>query len=494
MRARRGIRRDGRLATALGALALGAALLCVAPVPASAQSPDAGGTTFVTPFPANDTYRIQVFGESLAEGLLNGLVDALSGEPRVEVLRKHRRLGGLFRPEYDDDSVLIDGEFGRDNVQIAVVMLNPADRYPWRQSYPRQLRPGSETWKEEFDRRRDEWKVGHAPRLDELMRTMKRRGVAAYFVGLPILRRQEATDDAQAVNELVRERAYVNGMKFIDVLSVFADEDGVYSAQGPDLTGRIRQLRENDGVHFTAAGYRKLAHFIERDIKRDIAQARTERSIPLAGTEAEQKRIRPAKLSPQDAPGRTSGQAALPPGAKSDRLAAQLRSGPQGASADGSGDLRAENARITIKSLNAQGREDAVTIDILRPSIPANVIQLVTRRESADKASLVGDPVMSEIGGGAMLLSSITPTGDGLGGETRRTAPTNTPFFRALVKGERLEAKPGRADDFPWPRPEVPPQQQIEPTAAPVRAVTQPQPAKGPARNLPIIRKPPSRE
>ena len=42
---------------------------------------------------------------------------------------------------------------------------------------------------------------------------------------------------------------------------------------------------------FTYAGYRKLALFVEQEIKRDLMQAKNERAIPLAGNEVEQKRV-----------------------------------------------------------------------------------------------------------------------------------------------------------------------------------------------------------
>ena len=465
------MRRTRTIIAVLAALALSGP----ATAPVFAQAPDGG---FVSPFPEGDTYKILVFGESLAEGLLGGLTEALAGEARVLVQKKHRKLANIFRTDGEDEALAIDTELGREISHIAVVMLNPADRFPWRQPYARNLRAGSEAWKDEFDRRRDEWKATFGPKLDRLMRAFKKRGVAAYFVGLPILRRQEATDDAQAINELVRERTFVNGMKFIDIISVFADEDGVYSAQGPDLAGKIRQMRDGDGVHFTSAGYRKLAHFIERDVKRDIAQARTERTIPLLGAEVEQKRIRPVRLAAPDPAGRPGTTVPAP---KSDRQTAPVRpaAGVPPAPTEPGGEIKAENARITLRSVNAQGREENQIIDILRPSIPANVVQLITRRESVDKASQVGDSVVTEGTGGLMLLSSVTPAAEGAANDARRSAPTNSPYFRALVKGERLDPKPGRADDFPWPRPEAVPQPRIEPTrSAPVAPKTTSAPAK----------------
>jgi hypothetical protein len=49
-------------------------------------------------------------------------------------------------------------------------------------------------------------------------------------------------------------------------------------------------------------------------------------------------------------------------------------------------------------------------------------------------------------------------------------SPTQSPYFRVLEKGERMPSKPGRADDFAWPRPE---------TTAEVRGEPAPMPAPG---------------
>jgi hypothetical protein len=41
---------------------------------------------------------------------------------------------------------------------------------------------------------------------------------------------------------------------------------GRFLQQGPDFEGQSRRLRSNDGVYFTKAGARKLAHYAEREI------------------------------------------------------------------------------------------------------------------------------------------------------------------------------------------------------------------------------------
>lgn len=458
------------------ALCVALAVPLAAPVGAQTAADPSGLGAFVTPFPDNDTYRIQVYGDSFAEGLVGGLVEALGEEARIQVQRKHRRLANLFRSDAADESLPIDTELSRAAPHIAVIMSDPAERVPWRQPLGRRFQPGSEAWKDEIDRRREAWKAEHTPRLDRLMRAFRKHKVAVYWVSLPILRRQDATDDAQFVNELVRERAYVNGVKFIDVLAAFADDNNSYSAHGPDLTGKPRLLRESDGIHFTAAGYRKLAHFVERDLRRDIVRARSERNIPLAGSETEQRRVRPAAKAQTPGGARTAGPGDTPAGRR-DRPGTSAR--PAGTPEPaGGGDIRADNVRVTLTLPGQQGRDEQVTLDILRPSIPANVVQLVTRRQSRDKASQVGDSVPTQLADGSILLSSVTAVAEILG-DQRRVGPANSPYYRALVKGEKLPPAPGRADDLPWPRAEVP----AVPAAAPEQ----------PARPAPTLRPPQTR-
>lgn len=425
--------------------------------PAIGATTDTGlGGSFITPFPDNDSYRLQVYGESVAEGLLYGIVELLGKEPRLQILRKHRQISNLLRGGEGEDLKAVEAELGgADTAHIAVVTPNMVYKFPWRENFDRRFPPNSEARREEIERRKGEWRTQHGARIDRLMRGLRKKSVAVYWIGLPVMRNTYATEDAQVINDLIRERALQNGGKFIDIFSSFADEEGQFSVQGPDVDGKVRPLREQD--YFTGAGYRKLAHFLERELKRDMTLAREERVIPLAGSEIEQKRVRPATTVP--AAGLTSAKAvpgSLPkdarPGATPDKGSNLLRGQP----ADGSGDVRADNSRITLKSVSLQGKEDQITIDIIRPSIPATVFLAVTRRESVDKASQMGDPVVLEVRGGQTLVSSVTPSAES-SGDRRKSGAANSPVMLVLEKGERLTPKPGRSDDMPWPRNEMPP-------------------------------------
>jgi hypothetical protein len=396
---------------------------------------DAQGNSYITPFPEHELYRLQVVGDSLAEGLLGGLIEAFSGDPRIQLHRKHRLLTGLVRNEAEEEIKAFAEALAREPIHIAVVMLGLYDRIPFRLQEARRVVVGSKEWKAEY-----------GGRVDRVMKLLKDRGAAVYWVGVPVLRRFEWNDDVQMINEIIRERAYINGLKYIDAYEAFVDESGSYSPYGPDLTGKMRLLREGDGAHFTPAGNRKLAHFVEREIKRDLTQAKNARNVPLAGSEAEQRRISPAK-SPAAA---TQKGAIGPPSAPEGKDAA-MRTRPLVALADGPVDQKADNSKVTLKTIDRSGREEEVAVEILRPAIPASVIALLTRQQSIDRASQFGDTLSAELPGGPLLLNSISPGTDGKG-QRRRQAPTQTAYFKVLVKGERLPPKPGRADDFRWPR------------------------------------------
>ncbi|MFZ1105972.1 MAG: GDSL-type esterase/lipase family protein [Hyphomicrobiaceae bacterium] len=394
------------------------------------------GFSYITPFPADDTYRMQVYGDAFGEGLLAGLNDAFSGEARVQLQRRRRPLAGIMRQDLDDE--LKTEAASKDTVHIAVVMLGYNDRWSFRISPKEVAQPGSPAWRAEYGRR-----------VDRLAKALKKKGAAVYWVGLPVMRRPEVNEPAQAANDVIREKAYLNGIKYIDITAHFADEAGNYTPYGPDVAGQQRIVRDKDGVLFTWAGYRKLAYFVEREIKRDLALARAERSIPLAGSEAEQKRI--AALRPRqpdaDAGGKGSPGAGKEGAGKDGARAptAKAQAGP----GSGTGDTRADNSRISLKTVGAGGREETVTLELPRPSIPAAVLQLITRRDTGERASPMGDTLADDVGG-LVLLSSVTAGGSGL----RRKAAPGQPYYQVWFKGERLTPKAGRSDDFTWPKAE----------------------------------------
>ena len=156
---------------------------------------------------------------------------------------------------------------------------------------------------------------------------------------------------------------------------------------------KVSRLRDTDGVHFTDTGYRMLGHFVERELRRDIAQARQERAVPLAGDTAEQAQVNPdrAKLKEQSA---NKDGAKGKPAAK-DGVAAPA------VTASGAHEQKAESGKVDVKILGPDGTEQVVTVDIVRPAIPASIVELVTRKQSADQAAQMGDVLVDQIPAGS---------------------------------------------------------------------------------------------
>lgn len=443
-----------------------AAFVCGGARDSRAQE-EGAATTYLTPFPPGDTYRVLVIGDFLAEGMHGALIEGLgTGDARVQVQRKVRSVAGLLKVEVEQELSSLEGELQRERTNIAVVMLGHGDRMNHRTAQGRRLSFASEEWKDEYGRR-----------VDLLMKGLKRRNVAVYWAGMPPLRRSEANDDARMINDIVRERAYLNGIRYIDIFVAFADEDGDFTTVGPDITGKSRALRASDGVGFTAAGNQKLAWFVEEEIKRDINLAKAARGVPLAGSEAEQKRIQ-ASLA----------KAAAPKGVAWQTTTA-MAAAPQAKAAGGAADAVAESGRITLKAAGAGGREETLTLDILRPAVPATVIALITRREALDRGGQPFGDGQVRVVGGLAVIESVAGSPDASGPQgKRRAVSVQSPFFRAIIKGERLPPRPGRADDFSWPRPEP----AAEPAQPPQAGAPQP-PAPGPALKSAPVKGRPSR-
>jgi hypothetical protein len=126
--------------------------------------------------------------------------------------------------------------------------------------------------------REERWVELYTKKIEEMIAVMKSKGVPVLWVGLPAVRGTKATSDMLFLDSLYRDAAGKASITYVDVWDGFVDEAGRFLQKGPDFEGQIRQLRSYDGVYFTKAGARKLAHYVEREITRLLAA----RSAPIA--------------------------------------------------------------------------------------------------------------------------------------------------------------------------------------------------------------------
>jgi uncharacterized protein len=123
----------------------------------------------------------------------------------------------------------------------------------------------------------DRWVELYTKKIEEMIGVLKSKGVPVIWVGLPAVRGPKGTADALFLDSLYRDAAGKAGITYVDVWDGFVDEGGRFMQKGPDFEGQPRSLRSPDGVYFTRAGARKLAHYVEREITRALAG----RSAPI---------------------------------------------------------------------------------------------------------------------------------------------------------------------------------------------------------------------
>ena len=131
--------------------------------------------------------------------------------------------------------------------------------------------PSAGTVVREF--RSEEWGELYGKRVEEMIGVLKARNVPVLWVGLPSVRGARATAEMVYLNDIYRARAEKAGITYVDIWDGFVDDAGNFNNYGPDFEGQTRRLRAGDGMHFTRAGARKLAHYVERELRR-VMQAR----------------------------------------------------------------------------------------------------------------------------------------------------------------------------------------------------------------------------
>lgn len=206
--------------------------------------------------------HIVVMGDSLANLLANGLDDALNNRPDVEVVHKAKPDSGLVRSDfYDWPKAVSDLLASEQKISIGVVLLGLNDRQPIREG---------ETVHDPLSPR---WLELYRDRIDAIANAFAGKRVPLIWVGAPPMQNARLSADLVTLNDLYRQRVEKAGGQYVDLWGGFVDAENRYTATGPDVSGQPVRLRLGDGIHFTTAGARKAAHFVDLVIRRMIEAA-----------------------------------------------------------------------------------------------------------------------------------------------------------------------------------------------------------------------------
>ncbi|HEY0224272.1 MAG TPA: DUF459 domain-containing protein [Pseudolabrys sp.] len=290
---------------------------------------------------AAPTTSIIVMGDGMADWLAYGLEDAFSDTPEIGILRRNKAASGLLR--YDAKGDLDWWHAARDILapekpSYVIMMLGVNDRMAIREKdlvkddkkkeadkkeaekaktadksadkpdagkdgqdkdaadkkdavadkdrdaedpdQPSIMAPEPKRAGGSVEFRSDKWAEIYSRRIDDTIAALKSKGVPVFWVGLPAIKGPKSTADAVYLNDLYRARAEKAGAIYIDVWDGFVDEGGKFTTNGPDYEGQVRRLRSGDGVYFTKYGARKLAHYVERELRRYMSNRSLQISFP----------------------------------------------------------------------------------------------------------------------------------------------------------------------------------------------------------------------
>lgn len=196
--------------------------------------------------PVPDKLAVAVTGDSLADGIWGAIYRRLVRDKRYVIRRNAKNSTGFtveglldqveegFRPTPADAVVMMVGANDRRSFFVEGRSKALFATPPWRELY------GS--------------------RAAAFMDSLKHRDVPVVWILLPVMRDEAAARDAQLINELVLKAAAARPwVRTIDTWSLTADASGAYQAHFKDLAGKVRLMRDNDGVHFTPPGYDVIA-------------------------------------------------------------------------------------------------------------------------------------------------------------------------------------------------------------------------------------------
>lgn len=210
-----------------------------------------------------DARKVLVVGDFVASGIGDGLAEAFTEIPGVAIEARTNGSSGLVRQDYYNWQSELPALIDEIKPAVVVLSLGANDR--------QMMAVGGS--KEKF--RSEAWTKEYEQRVATLSSGVKEKQVPLLWVGMPAFQTASMTADMSAFNTIYRSTVEKTGGTFVDIWDGFVDENGKFVVTGSDINGQQVRLRGSDGVSMTKAGKRKLAFYVEKEIRRILGDAMT---------------------------------------------------------------------------------------------------------------------------------------------------------------------------------------------------------------------------
>ena len=204
---------------------------------------------------ATTATRLAVFGDIMAVDLAKALDRLYQDDPNIIIVNQGVGSSGFARPDFFDWDKTAADQVDKNSFDIAVMVAGINDRQTIKQD-------GNS-----FKPLTPEWSDVYKTRVATFVQAIHGANKPLIWVGLPPMSKDDFSAAMGQVSSIQRLAVFAGGSDFLDIYDKFVDEDGNYTASGPDINGNIVQMRKTDGIRFTTAGADKLAFYVSQTIK-----------------------------------------------------------------------------------------------------------------------------------------------------------------------------------------------------------------------------------
>jgi len=213
--------------------------------------------------------NIGVYGDSLSDGVWSGLYSIVKHHPEDKLFR-HSKVGAtLATPDFATWIQDFTASLDQEHITTAVVMFGANDQRGIRDEKHKGYVFESKGWQRVY-----------VSRIDAIYSEVAKRKVTIVWVGLPVIRDKDANAGAVFLNGLYAAEAAKFAGRFLPLSDSFVDSSGQFAAYLPDQKGHLREVRINDGVHFTGYGYGLIADKVYSAIASPVPTASARAQVP----------------------------------------------------------------------------------------------------------------------------------------------------------------------------------------------------------------------